>query len=62
MIDKNQVQSRYVDEWNYVRDRKMLPETNYFTCSRSGQMNKTARIPSCKILWCWISDAWSAVF
>ncbi len=21
---------------------KMLPETNYFTCSRSGQMNKTA--------------------
>ncbi len=22
MIDKNQVQSRYVDEWNYVRDRK----------------------------------------
>ncbi len=22
MIDKNQVQSRYVDEWNCVRDRK----------------------------------------
>ncbi len=41
---------------------KMLPETNYFTCSRSGQMNKTAIILSCKILWCWISDAWSAVF
>ncbi len=29
---------------------KMLPETNYFTCSRSGQMNKTAIILSCKIL------------
>ncbi len=41
---------------------KMLPETNYYTCSRSGQMNKTAIILSCKILWCWISDAWSAVF
>ncbi len=41
---------------------KMLPETNYFTCSRSGQMNKTARILSCKILWCWISDAWAAFF
>ncbi len=22
MIDKNQVQSRYVDEWNCVHDRK----------------------------------------
>ncbi len=22
MIDKNQVQSRYVDEWNCIRDRK----------------------------------------
>ncbi len=22
MIDKNQVQSRYVDEWNWIRDRK----------------------------------------
>ncbi len=29
---------------------KMLPETNYYTCSRSGQMNKTAIILSCKIL------------
>ncbi len=26
--DKNQVQSRYVDEWNCVRDRKDAPETN----------------------------------
>ncbi len=22
MINKNQVQSRYVDEWNWIRDRK----------------------------------------
>ncbi len=22
MIDKNQVQSHYVDEWNYIRDHK----------------------------------------
>ncbi len=22
MIDKNQVQSHYVDEWNYICDRK----------------------------------------
>ncbi len=62
MIDKNQVQSRYVDEWNCVRDHKDASEMNYFTCSRSGQMNKTAIILSCKILWCWISDAWAAVF
>ncbi len=41
---------------------KMLPETNYYTCSRSGQMNKTARILTCKTLWCWISDAWAAMF
>ncbi len=28
MIDKNQVQSRYVDEWNCVRDRKDASRTN----------------------------------
>ncbi len=41
---------------------KILPETNYYTCSRSGQINKTVRILSCKILWCWISVNWAAVF
>ncbi len=35
---------------------------NYYACSRSSQINKTVRILSCKILWCWLSDAWAAVF
>ncbi len=42
MIDKNQVQSRYMlmNGIAFVI-AKMLPETNYYTCSRSRQMNKT---------------------
>ncbi len=59
--DKNQVQSAMLMNGIVFVIAKMLPETNYYT-SRSGQMNKTAIILSCKILWCWISDAWSAVF
>ncbi len=62
MIDKNQVQSAMLMNGIAFVIAKMLPETNYFTCPRSGQINKPAIILSCKILWCWISDAWTAVF
>ncbi len=62
IIYKNQVQRRYVDEWNCIRDHKDARKRNRSTCSRSSQMNKTVRILSCKILWCWISDAWAADF
>ncbi len=63
MIDKNQVQSHYVDECNCIHDRKDASR-NKLLCSRSSQINTTVRILSCKMLWCWIglSDAWAAVF
>ncbi len=50
MIDKNQVQSAMLMNGIAFVIAKMLPETNDYTCSRSGQMNKTAIILSCKIL------------
>ncbi len=50
MIDKNHVQSAMLMNGIAFVIAKMLPETNYFTCSRSGQINKPAIILSCKIL------------
>ncbi len=38
--DKNQVQSAMLMNGIAFVIAKMLPETNYYTCSRSGQMNK----------------------
>ncbi len=65
MIDKNQVQSHYVDECNCIHDRKDASRNELLHVLEVVKLIQLWEYTvSCKMLWCWIglSDAWAAVF